>query len=76
MNPEKTFRDGALSVSIWRNVTKDGQYFSCQIQKVYEDDKGEMQNTQSFNAKELLRISRLAKMAYDYSIEEKNEPAI
>ncbi|RZV59504.1 MAG: hypothetical protein EX270_01640 [Pseudomonadales bacterium] len=76
MNPEKTYRDGVLSVSIWRNSATDGDYFSCQIQKVYEDDKGKLQNTQSLNARDMLRIARLAQHAYDYVVNAKTEPAV
>lgn len=64
--PEKVFMDGALSISLWRNLNGDKSFYTTQMQKVYTDDNGETQNTYSINGKDLLKVANLATQAYGY----------
>jgi len=62
--PVQHLRDGKLKASIWRNATKDGFRYSTQLQRIYEDKNGVLQNTDRFSGSELLQIARLAEQAY------------
>jgi len=57
MQPEKTFRAGAVSASVWTNERNvDGlpkQIRSVQFQKRYQDKEGNWQTTTSLNVRDL-----------------------
>ena len=63
--PVQRLTDGKLKATIWRNSTKEGFRYSVQLNRIYEDKNGTLQNTDSFSGSELLRIARLAQIAYD-----------
>ena len=63
--PLQTLRDGTLKATIWRNATEKGFHYSVQLNRIYEDKEGTLQNTDRFSGSELLRIARLAQIAYD-----------
>ena len=70
--PEKKFRAGAVSATVWQNsVEKDGQlssYNSVSLERAYKDKKGEWQTTNSFRANDLPKLSLVAQKAYEYVI--------
>jgi len=63
--PAQHLRDGKLKATIWRNRTEKGNRYSVQLNRIFEDKNGKLQNTDSFSGSELLRIARLAQIAYD-----------
>lgn len=63
--PVQRLTDGKLKATIWKNSTKEGFRYSVQLNRIYEDKNGTLQNTDSFSGSELLRIARLAQIAYD-----------
>lgn len=62
--PDETLRDGALKAVIWRNEGENGAFFSVTLAKTYKDDRGQYQDTHSFSAGDLLRVSELSRQAY------------
>ncbi len=63
--PAGHLRDGTLKATIWKNPTEQGYRYSVQLQRIYEDRNGTLKNTDRFSGSELLRIARLAQLAYD-----------
>lgn len=63
--PAQTLRDGALFAKIWRNSSEKGTFYSVQLGRTYSDDQGNPHDSGSFSNSELLRIARLAQIAYD-----------
>jgi hypothetical protein len=64
--PETTLRDGTLSATIWRNDGKNGSaFYSVQLNRRYQDQQGNWQDSDRFSGAELLRIARLATQAYE-----------
>lgn len=66
--PIQTIRDGALKATIWANPLKDkpGYRYSVEFSRTYKDDADQWQDTSYFSNSEILRIARLAKLAYDF----------
>lgn len=63
--PAQTLRDGALFAKIWRNTSEKGTFYSVQLGRTFTDGQGQIQSSDSFSNGELLRIARLAQVAYD-----------
>ncbi len=62
--PEKVFRIGSVSASIWARPNKEGTsvFYSVQFQRSYRSEET-TQYTDSFNHDDLLNVARLAKRA-------------
>ncbi|MEL6201924.1 MAG: hypothetical protein AAFR39_06145 [Pseudomonadota bacterium] len=58
--PEETVREGPLKAAIWRNESDNGAYHSVTVARTYKDRDGNLQDTQSFRAKDMLGLSELA----------------
>ena len=76
--PEKTFRKGSVSASVFANefTGKDGKQFTTYKvvpQKVYMGKDGKLANTDSFGVNEIPRIIIALTNAYDYLISQKEE---
>lgn len=67
--PADTLRDGAIKATIWENDAENGRYFSTKLTRTYKDQEGQYQETQSFFASDLLRVSELARKAYNRTID-------
>lgn len=82
--PLETLRDGRLKATIWENRNEAGEpYHTVTLAKTFEDRDGKLQDTSSFTAGELLRVSELAREAFTVlramrrtmALERKTEPA-
>lgn len=62
--PEDTLREGQLKAAIWRNENDKGAYHSVTVARTYKDRDGNLQDTQSFRAKDMLGLSELARRAH------------
>lgn len=62
--PEKVFRIGSASASIWKRTGKDSAsvFYNVQFQRSYRTDES-TQYTDSFNHDDLLNIAKLSKRA-------------
>ena len=46
--------------SIWKNQTAKGVFFSVTFERSYKDDSGKFQTSSTFNATDLLVLSKVA----------------
>lgn len=68
--PAAKFRDGVLTVTIWKNETEDNKaFYSANLTKSYKDSSDEWQETNSLNYDDLLKASNLFQQAYNKIIE-------
>lgn len=70
MQPEKKFRAGAISATIWLNETdKDGQtvtYPTVTFERSYKDKKGAWQTTNSLRVSDLPKAQLVLSKAYEH----------
>ena len=52
-----------VSAAIWRNQTSKGVFYSVTFERNYKDETGKFQASSSFNAGDLLTLSKLADLA-------------
>jgi hypothetical protein len=63
--PERTFKQGGVEVSIWKNHTDKGDIYNTTIRNSYKDDKsGEWKETSSFSPTDLAVVAQLASQAF------------
>lgn len=63
--PIDTIRDGSLKATLWKNTGEKGDYYSVRITRTWRDDQGNYHDSDSLSGSELLRVARLANIAYD-----------
>lgn len=67
--PAAKLRDGAITVTIWRNEHTQSDetkvHYSAVLSRSYKDKNDEWQNTDQLSSRELLKASRLLEKAYD-----------
>lgn len=78
--PEKKFRAGVISATIWKNAgkTKDGQeteYSTVSFERGYKDKEGNWKSTNSLRINDLPRAAAVLMKAYEYLVisEQNNE---
>lgn len=62
--PLAVLRDGAIKASIWENQGERGAYLTTKFAKTYEDQQGQVRDTNGFSQSDLLKVSELARQAY------------
>lgn len=64
--PISMIRDGAIKATIWRNPGGEGNpdFFSVEIARTYKHGDA-FKDSRSFSGTDLLRVARLAHIAYD-----------
>lgn len=66
--PVTTIRDGSLKATLWANPGEDGRtFYSVKLTRTYKDDQG-YHDSDRFTGAELLRVARLAGLAYDETL--------
>ncbi|MEZ5691648.1 MAG: hypothetical protein R3D71_08295 [Rickettsiales bacterium] len=63
--PADTLRDTNLKATIWKNEGEKGAYYNTTLAKTYQDQDGNYRDTNIFAQNDLLRISELARSAYN-----------
>jgi hypothetical protein len=71
--PEKKFRAGAVSATIWKNKAenKEGsevEYKTISIERNYTDKEGNWQSTNSFRINDLPKAKVVLEKAYEYLV--------
>jgi len=71
--PEKKFRAGAISATVWRNKgqSKTGEeveYKTISIDRNYKDKEGNWQNTNSLRLNDLPRAAMVLQKAYEFLV--------
>lgn len=63
--PVKSFKQGGVEVSVWRNPGEQGDMYNATIRKSYKDEKsGEWKETSSFSPTDLAVVSQLSSQAF------------
>ena len=76
--PEKKFRAGAISVTVWKNKGKgtegeEVEYSTISIERGYKDKEGAWQSTNSMRVNDLPRASVALQKAYEYLVLKEQE---
>ncbi len=71
--PEKKFRAGTISVTVWQNAGKSKKgtevsFRTVSLQRGYQDSEGEWHNTSSLRTNDLPKVSVVLQKAYEYII--------
>ena len=71
--PEKKFRAGAVSATVWKNKTenKEGsevEYKTISLERNYTDKEGKWQSTNSFRINDLPKAKVVLDKAYEYLV--------
>ncbi|WP_425399163.1 hypothetical protein [Aeoliella sp.] len=53
---------------LWRNSNKNGEWFNVTITRIYKDDDGDFQDSESFSRDDLLQVAYAANKAFDHII--------
>jgi hypothetical protein len=68
--PIKTFKQGGVEVSVWRNSGEKGDMYNTTFRNSYKDDKsGEWKETSSFSPTDLAVVAQLSSQAFQAIIE-------
>ncbi len=64
--PVKKFRLGYVTASVWKNAGNNGDWHSVTLERSYRDDAGDIQNTSSLGAADLLNAAKLLQRAEEH----------
>jgi hypothetical protein len=62
--PVAKLRLGLINASIWDRTTDNGTFHSVTFERRYRDSKGNWHSTHSYDASDLLTLSKLADQAH------------
>ena len=62
--PYSTIRDGGLKATLWQRQGEKGSFYTVELSRTYTDADGKFHDSHSYSGSELLRIARLADIAY------------
>ena len=66
--PEKKFRAGSVSATVWLNQAEKGDYKTISIERIYKDKNEQWQSTNSLRLNDLPRASVVLQKAYEYLV--------
>jgi hypothetical protein len=74
--PIQEVRIGNIKAAIWQNQTDNGLRFNVTFQRIYRDDQGKWQSTDSFSRDDLLVLARVAERTFDaiHEMQQDREP--
>ncbi len=68
--PEKVFRAGGISATVWKNTSKvngkDVEYRTINIDRSYKDKEEKWKTTSSMRINDLPKVELVARKAYEY----------
>lgn len=65
--PEKKFKAGAVTATVWKNKTEDEkEYSTVSFERSYKDKKGEWQTTNSLRVNDLPKAAMVLNKAYEF----------
>jgi hypothetical protein len=73
--PEKKFRAGAITATIWKNTSQngDGEYSTISFERSYKDKNDNWQTTNSLRVNDLPKAKLVLNKAYEYLVLNKEE---
>ena len=63
--PVDTIRDRELKATIWERLGEKGTFYIVEISRTYKDEEGNYKTSHSYSQDQLLRVARLADIAYN-----------
>ncbi|TAL57814.1 MAG: hypothetical protein EPN86_01295 [Nanoarchaeota archaeon] len=66
--PEKKFKAGAISATVWKNDGQKGSYKSVQLTRSFRDKAEKWKTTSSFRVTDLPKVALVANKAYEYLV--------
>ena len=66
MQPEKKFRAGLVSATIWKNQGAKGSYATVTLSRAYLDKENNWKDTNSYKATDLPRAALVLNEAFKY----------
>jgi hypothetical protein len=66
--PEKKFRAGAVSATVWKNKAENGEYRTISIERSYTDKEGNWKSTNSLRVNDLPKASVVLQKAYEFLV--------
>ena len=65
--PEKKFKAGAVTATVWKNKTEDDkEYSTVSFERSYKDKNGEWQKTSSLRVNDLPKAAMVISKAYEF----------
>ncbi|MBX3412580.1 MAG: hypothetical protein KF708_07825 [Pirellulales bacterium] len=64
--PIHEVRLGSVKAAVWQNETSSGTRYSVTLQRLYKDDSGKWQSSESFGRDDLPIVEKVCHMAYLY----------
>jgi hypothetical protein len=71
--PEKKFRAGAVSATVWVNKGENGDYRTIAIERSYTDKEGKWQSTNSLRINDLPKAEVVLHKAYEFLVFKEQE---
>lgn len=76
--PEKNFRAGSISVTIWNNTAQNKEglvtnYSSISFERRYKDQNGQWKSTNSLRINDVPKAQAVLQKAYEYLLFKKEE---
>jgi len=73
--PEKKFRAGAITATIWKNTSQNGdaEYNTISFERSYKDKNDNWQTTNSLRVNDLPKAKLVLDKAYQYLVLNKEE---
>ena len=66
--PEKKFRAGAISATVWKNKGQNGEYSTTSIERCYKDKEDNWQTTNSLRVNDLPKACVVLQKAYEFIV--------
>ncbi|MBS3175902.1 hypothetical protein J4457_01560 [Candidatus Woesearchaeota archaeon] len=71
--PEKTFRAGAISATIWNNTAQNKEglvttYSNVTFERCYKDTQGQWKSTNALRINDLPKAQAVLQRAYEYLV--------
>jgi hypothetical protein len=62
-----------VRAKIWRNSNKNGAWFNVNFVRTYQDEEGELQDSDSFSRDDLLPLAYAVGQAFEYIMDQNDE---
>ena len=62
-----------IRAKLWRNSNENGEWYNVTISRVYKDDDGDFQDSDSFSRDDMLQVAFVAQKAFDHIVNNNDE---
>ncbi|MBT4539114.1 hypothetical protein HOI26_00050 [Candidatus Woesearchaeota archaeon] len=71
--PEKKFRAGGISATVWLNQSTNGEFRTISLERSYTDKSGKWQSTSNMRVGDLPKANVVIQKAYEYLVFKEQE---